>query len=64
MTQKYKSKDPPENIRGIKYTDADISAEINDKNDEGISYGGVEVPRAMAEALKLNLKQNIYCAIM
>ena len=53
---KVTSKEAP-NIRNIKYTDTDLAnITVNDKNDEVVSYGGVDVTENMESVLKMNPK--------
>ena len=47
-------------IRGVKYRDIDLQTEVNDKNQNAVVYGNVEVSENMAEVLKMNPKLMTY----
>ena len=52
-----------ENLRNVKYSDKDLGRNKNDKNDEAVIYGNVEVTDNMKEALKMNPKFMTYSPI-
>ena len=55
---------PNENkTKGVKYKDIDIDAEVNDKNDKVVQYGGVDMNSNLEAVLSLNPKMMTYSRI-
>ena len=55
---------PNENkTKGVKYKDLDIDAEVNDKNDKVVQYGGVDMNSNLEAVLSLNPKMMTYSRI-
>ena len=49
--------------KGGKYNDDDINVEVDDRNDEVVQYGGVEVNNNLKAVLSLNPKMMTYSKI-
>ena len=58
LLQKWRTQTHPndDKTRGVKYKDIDIDAEVCDKNDEVVQYGGVELNNNLKSVLSLNPK--------
>ena len=52
-----------EKTRGVRYKDSDINVEVDDKNEEVLQYGGLDVNGNIKHALSLNPKMMTYTKI-